>query len=76
MKQLGGIFKLAKLEVAPKIDTIWYLDTATSNYFFGDKQLFVEMKEVVDGRVIFGDESNMRVKGCGIVYFSHNGKET
>ena len=34
------------------------------------------MKEVVDGRVTFGDESNMRVKGCGTVYFSHNGKET
>ncbi|GJV35397.1 retrovirus-related pol polyprotein from transposon TNT 1-94 [Tanacetum coccineum] len=74
--EVDGTFMMANEEVTPEIDTIWYLDTATSNHMCGDKRLFAEIKEVVDGRVAFGDESKVRVKGRDTVYFSHNGKET
>ncbi|GKE19518.1 hypothetical protein Tco_1427095, partial [Tanacetum coccineum] len=74
--EVDGTVMMANEEVAPEIDTIWYLDTAASNHMCGDKIFFVEMKEVVDGRVAFGDESKVRVKGRGTVYFSYNVKET
>ncbi|GJU58201.1 retrovirus-related pol polyprotein from transposon TNT 1-94 [Tanacetum coccineum] len=74
--KVDGTIMMANEEVAPEIDTIWYLDTAASNHMCGDKRLFVEMKEVVDGRVAFGNELKARVKGHGTIYFSHNVKET
>ncbi|GJU46072.1 hypothetical protein Tco_1203338 [Tanacetum coccineum] len=39
------------------VDTQWYLDTAARNHMRGDKGSFLEMKEVVDGSVLFGDEA-------------------
>ncbi|GJR74086.1 retrovirus-related pol polyprotein from transposon TNT 1-94 [Tanacetum coccineum] len=39
------------------VDTQWYLNTAAKNHMCGDKGLFFEMKEVVDGSVLFGDEA-------------------
>ncbi|GJU66864.1 retrovirus-related pol polyprotein from transposon TNT 1-94 [Tanacetum coccineum] len=74
--EVDGTVMMANKEVAPEINTIWYLDTAASNHMCGDKRLFVEIKEVVDGRVAFGDESKVRVKGRDTIYFSHNRKET
>ncbi|GKB66041.1 hypothetical protein Tco_0927453 [Tanacetum coccineum] len=61
--EVDGTVMMANEEVAPEIDTIWYLDTAASNHMYGDKLLLVEMKEVVDERVAFGDESKVRMKG-------------
>ncbi|GJW27365.1 retrovirus-related pol polyprotein from transposon TNT 1-94 [Tanacetum coccineum] len=55
--EVDGTVMMANEEVAPKIDTIWYLNTAASNHMYGDKLLLVEMKEVVDECVAFGDES-------------------
>ncbi|GKB91626.1 retrovirus-related pol polyprotein from transposon TNT 1-94 [Tanacetum coccineum] len=63
--EVDGTVIMTNEEVALEIDTIWYLDTAASNHMCGDKRLFVEMKEVVDGRVAFGDELKVRVKGRG-----------
>jgi hypothetical protein len=42
-------------------DTMRFLDTGTSNYMTGHKQLFVEMIMLV-GIVSFGDASKMEVK--------------
>ncbi|GKE64803.1 hypothetical protein Tco_1518964 [Tanacetum coccineum] len=41
----------------------------------GDKRLFVEMKDVVDGCVLFGDELKVKVKGCGTICLSDDDKE-
>jgi hypothetical protein len=49
-------------------ETIWYLDTVTSNHMSGHKNLFVEMKEIA-GTVSFGDASKVEVKGKGKVKF-------
>ncbi|GJZ83819.1 retrovirus-related pol polyprotein from transposon TNT 1-94 [Tanacetum coccineum] len=57
------------------IDTVWYFDRAASNHMCGDKRLFVEMKDVVDGCVLFGDELKVKVKGCGTICLSDDDKE-
>ncbi|GJX12518.1 hypothetical protein Tco_0204276 [Tanacetum coccineum] len=48
------------------VDTQWCLDTAARNHMCGDKGLFLEMKEVVDVSVLFGDEAKtfMYVPKC------------
>nr|GEX19333.1 RNA-directed DNA polymerase, eukaryota, reverse transcriptase zinc-binding domain protein [Tanacetum cinerariifolium] len=50
------------------IDTQWYLDTAARNHMCGDKGLFLEMKEIVDASVLFGDEA----KGYDLLVPSHH----
>jgi GAG-pre-integrase domain len=49
-------------------ETVWYLDTGTSNHMSGHKNLFVEMEEIA-GTVSFGDASKVEVKGKGKVKF-------
>ncbi|GKG44952.1 hypothetical protein Tco_0495030, partial [Tanacetum coccineum] len=57
-----GTVMMANEEVVPEINTTWYLDTAASNHMCGEKQLLEEMKEVVNGCVTFGNDSNVKVK--------------
>ncbi|GKB90693.1 retrovirus-related pol polyprotein from transposon TNT 1-94 [Tanacetum coccineum] len=57
------------------IDIVWYFDMAASNHMYGDKCLFMEMKDVVDGCVLFGDELKVKVKGCGTICLSDDDKE-
>ncbi|GJR43381.1 hypothetical protein Tco_1311484 [Tanacetum coccineum] len=59
---VDGTVLMANEEVVLETDTTWYLDTGVGNHMCGDKQLHEEMKEVVDGWVMVGDESNVRVK--------------
>ncbi|GJU45007.1 hypothetical protein Tco_1202273 [Tanacetum coccineum] len=71
-EKVDGIVMMAYEEIVEKealmayaddigIDTQWYLDTAARNHMCGDKGLFLEMKEVVDGSVSFGDEAKIHV---------------
>ncbi|GJY64422.1 retrovirus-related pol polyprotein from transposon TNT 1-94 [Tanacetum coccineum] len=59
-----------------EVDTIWYLDSGASNHMSGPKDLFVEMTEVVQGHVSFGNASKIDVKGRGKIRFFQNGKES
>ncbi|GKE06462.1 hypothetical protein Tco_1398480 [Tanacetum coccineum] len=62
----SGILLIAHEEQISEVDTMWYLDSDASNHMSGQKDLFVEMTEVVQGHVSFGDESKIDVKGRGI----------
>ena len=67
---------MAHKDTTSESDTIWYLDTGASNHMCGHKHLFVEMKEIDDGHVSFGDASKVQVKGRGkIRFYQKDGKE-
>nr|GEU87886.1 retrovirus-related Pol polyprotein from transposon TNT 1-94 [Tanacetum cinerariifolium] len=61
-EDVDGLVMMANEEVVRKTDTTWYLDIDVGNYMCVDKQLLKEIKEVVDGCVMVGDESNVKLK--------------
>ena len=71
-----GVLMMAHEGTTPDSDMVWYLDTGASNHMCGHKHLFVDMQEVEDGHVSFGDASKVQVKGRGKICFSQkDGKE-
>ncbi|GJY95831.1 retrovirus-related pol polyprotein from transposon TNT 1-94 [Tanacetum coccineum] len=72
----SGILLMAHEEQISEVDTMWYLDSGASNHMSGQKDLFVQMTEVVQGHVSLGDASKIDVKGRGKIRFFHNGKES
>jgi hypothetical protein len=50
-----GVVLLASKEVDPNNESVWYLDTGTSNHMCGYKYMFIEIEKIVDGHASFGD---------------------
>lgn len=71
-----GVVTMGYKDVVPNSNTVWYLDLGASSHMNEHKNLFVEMQEIEDGHMSFGDESEIQVKGKGKISFSHNGKES
>lgn len=44
-------------------DDIWYLDNGASNHMTGDRRYFSTIDDSVAGKVRFGDDSRIYIKG-------------
>ncbi|XP_024011308.1 uncharacterized protein LOC112086571 [Eutrema salsugineum] len=55
-------------------DKVWYLDNGASNHMTGNRHCFSKLDETVTGKVRFGDDSRIDIKGKGsIVFFCKDG---
>lgn len=50
-------------------DNVWYLDNGASNHMTGDKRYFKLLDDSITGKVKFGDDSRIDIKGKGCVEF-------
>ncbi|KAJ9541813.1 hypothetical protein OSB04_028319 [Centaurea solstitialis] len=48
---------------------VWYLDNGASNHMTGNRSFFSELNEGITGRVKFGDNSCIKIKGKGSILF-------
>ena len=62
-KEDDGLLLLACKEAASDKESVWYLDTGASNHMCGRKEMFTKLNEIVKGKVSFGDNSKILVKG-------------
>ena len=51
-------------------DECWYLDNGASNHMTGDRRYFDQIDESVTGKVRFGDDSRIDIKGKGTIAFT------
>jgi len=60
-----GILMMANEDITKYSDSdmVWYLDTTSSNHMCGHKHLFVDIREIEDGHVSFGDSTKVPIKG-------------
>ena len=54
---------------------IWYLDNGASNHMSGNRLFFNELDETTLGKVRFGDDSRIDIRGKGSVRFLFKGGE-
>ena len=55
---------------------IWYLDNGASNHMTGNRWYFKAIDETITGKVRFGDNSRIDIKGKGsIMFISQDGKK-
>lgn len=50
-------------------DNVWYLDNGASNHMTGNRTYFQSINESVTGKVRFGDDSRIDIKGKGSIMF-------
>lgn len=50
-------------------DDFWYLDNGASNHMSGDRKYFAHIDEFITGKVRFGDDSRIDIKGKGSIEF-------
>ena len=50
-------------------DKIWYLDNGASNHMTGNKNYFKNIDETITGKLRFGDDSRIDIKGKGSILF-------
>ena len=56
-------------ELQTSEDNVWYLDNGASNHMTGDRRYFKSINEAITGKVRFGDDSRIDIKGKGPIIF-------
>ncbi|CAA7059397.1 unnamed protein product [Microthlaspi erraticum] len=59
----------SKYEEDREDDNVWYLDNGASNHMTGDRRYFSKLDESITGKVRFGDDSRIDIKGKGLIEF-------
>ena len=67
---------LNKYELNTGEDDMWYLDNGASNHMTGDRRYFKRINESITGKVKFGDDSRIDIRGKGSIEFIDRNGET
>lgn len=59
----------SKYETNTGEENIWYLDNGASNHMTGDRRYFTRIDDSITGKVRFGDDSRIDIKGKGSISF-------
>ena len=59
--------KLVTFETNLDKSNVWYLDNGASNQMTGDRSYFTTLDETITGKVKFGDDSRIDIKGKGSI---------
>ena len=61
--------RLKEFETNIDGDRLWYLDNGASNHMTGNRKYFKAIDETITGKVRFGDDSKIDIKGKGSILF-------
>ena len=67
--------KPSLFETEQDMINLWYLDNGASNHMSGNCSFFKDLDEGVTGKVRFGDDSRIDIKGRGSILFRLKGGE-
>ena len=70
-----GKVKPKLFETHLDMSNVWYLDNRASNHMSGNREFFMELDEAISGKVRFGDDSHINIKGKGSIRFVFNNGE-
>lgn len=61
------------LEMSQDKSNVWYLENGASNHMTGDRSYFNQLDETITGKVKFGDDLRIDIKGKGSITFVFKG---
>lgn len=61
--------KIKPSELVYDTKNLWYLDNGASNHMSGNRIFFVDLDETITGKVRFGDDSCIDIRGKGSIRF-------
>ena len=61
--------KPKEFEACSNGNNVWYLDNGASNHMTGNRHYFKSLDETITGKVRFGDDSRIDIKGKGSILF-------
>lgn len=59
-----------KLDANETRQDMWYLDNGASNHMTGDRRYFSVLDSTITGKVRYGDDSRINIKGKGTISFT------
>lgn len=60
-------------ETEQDMSNLWYLDNGASNHMSGNRVFFKDLNETITGKVRFGDDSRIDIRGKGSIVFVFDG---